>query len=192
MKRLSLACMPPTLLFLLFLMRTSFFIYTNCFRNSPRAWKKALVVFITFWLQVCLTRFPHFLMLSKDLLYSKPKFSDCPWLWYMNMNIVILSHMFCNKYIMWIQDCEELSEWVQEKNITAQDETYRSAKTVHSKWTRHQAFEAEIASNKDRLFHIQQVHWLFVCLIYGFCYLSFSWHVYEVFAHREFSNGFGW
>jgi spectrin beta len=56
-----------------------------------------------------------------------------------------------------IQDCEELSEWVQEKNITAQDETYRSAKTVHSKWTRHQAFEAEIASNKDRLFHIQQV-----------------------------------
>ncbi|XP_023703245.1 spectrin beta chain isoform X6 [Cryptotermes secundus] len=55
-----------------------------------------------------------------------------------------------------LQDCEELSEWVQEKNITAQDETYRSAKTVHSKWTRHQAFEAEIASNKDRLFHIQQ------------------------------------
>lgn len=50
-----------------------------------------------------------------------------------------------------------MSEWVQEKNITAQDETYRSAKTVHSKWTRHQAFEAEIASNKDRLFHIQQV-----------------------------------
>ncbi|XP_069698706.1 spectrin beta chain isoform X3 [Periplaneta americana] len=55
-----------------------------------------------------------------------------------------------------LQDCEELSEWVQEKNITAQDETYRSAKTVHSKWTRHQAFEAEIASNKDRLFRIQQ------------------------------------
>ncbi|XP_063228722.1 spectrin beta chain isoform X7 [Bacillus rossius redtenbacheri] len=55
-----------------------------------------------------------------------------------------------------LQDCEELGEWVQEKNITAQDETYRSAKTVHSKWTRHQAFEAEIASNKDRLVKIQQ------------------------------------
>ncbi|XP_026477327.1 spectrin beta chain isoform X2 [Ctenocephalides felis] len=50
-----------------------------------------------------------------------------------------------------LQDCEELGEWVQEKNIIAQDETYRSAKTVHSKWTRHQAFEAEIAANKDRL-----------------------------------------
>jgi spectrin beta len=55
-----------------------------------------------------------------------------------------------------LQDCEELGEWVQEKNMIAQDETYRSAKTVHSKWTRHQAFEAEIASNKDRLLSIQQ------------------------------------
>jgi hypothetical protein len=65
-------------------------------------------------------------------------------------------------YLFDLQDCEELSEWVQEKNITAQDETYRSAKTVHSKWTRHQAFEAEIASNKDRLFRIQLVHNLFL------------------------------
>jgi spectrin beta len=61
-------------------------------------------------------------------------------------------------YLYELQDCEELTEWVQEKNITAQDETYRSAKTVHSKWTRHQAFEAEIASNKDRLYRIQEVH----------------------------------
>ncbi|XP_021945798.1 spectrin beta chain isoform X7 [Folsomia candida] len=55
-----------------------------------------------------------------------------------------------------LQDCEELGEWVQEKSMIAQDETYRSAKTVHSKWTRHQAFEAEIASNKDRLTAIQE------------------------------------
>ncbi|XP_065563390.1 spectrin beta chain-like isoform X3 [Artemia franciscana] len=55
-----------------------------------------------------------------------------------------------------LQDCEELSEWIQEKYIIAQDETYRSAKTVHSKWTRHQAFEAEIKSNKDRLLRLQQ------------------------------------
>ncbi|XP_049795155.1 spectrin beta chain isoform X2 [Schistocerca nitens] len=55
-----------------------------------------------------------------------------------------------------LQDCEELGEWVQEKTVTALDDTYRSAKTVHSKWTRHQAFEAEIASNKDRLFRIQE------------------------------------
>ncbi|KAF9819116.1 hypothetical protein SFRURICE_000781 [Spodoptera frugiperda] len=54
-----------------------------------------------------------------------------------------------------LQDCDELGEWVQEKNVTAQDDTYRSAKTIHSKWTRHQAFEAEIAANKERLFAVQ-------------------------------------
>ncbi|XP_029831192.1 spectrin beta chain isoform X3 [Ixodes scapularis] len=55
-----------------------------------------------------------------------------------------------------LQDCDQLNEWVQEKSIIAQDETYRSAKTVHSKWTRHQAFEAEVQSNKDRLYQVQQ------------------------------------
>ena len=35
--------------------------------------------------------------------------------------------------------------------INAQDETYRDAKNIHSKWMRHQAFESEIQSNKDRL-----------------------------------------
>ncbi|XP_024081152.1 spectrin beta chain isoform X3 [Cimex lectularius] len=55
-----------------------------------------------------------------------------------------------------LQDCDELSEWIQEKKYISQDESYRSAKTVHSKWTRHQAFEAEIASNKDRLVRVQQ------------------------------------
>lgn len=55
-----------------------------------------------------------------------------------------------------LRDCDELEEWIQEKHITAQDETYRSAKTVHSKWTRHQAFEAEIAANKERLLNLQK------------------------------------
>jgi spectrin beta len=55
-----------------------------------------------------------------------------------------------------LRDCDELGEWIQEKHITAQDETYRSAKTVHSKWTRHQAFEAEIAANKERLLNLQK------------------------------------
>ncbi|XP_031340311.1 spectrin beta chain isoform X2 [Photinus pyralis] len=55
-----------------------------------------------------------------------------------------------------LRDCDELGEWIQEKFIVAQDETYRSAKTVHSKWTRHQAFEAEIAANKERLQNLQK------------------------------------
>jgi len=55
-----------------------------------------------------------------------------------------------------MQDCEELNDWIQVKHIIAQDETYRTAKTVHSKWTKHQAFVAEIDSNKERLVRIQQ------------------------------------
>lgn len=50
-----------------------------------------------------------------------------------------------------MQDLDELNEWVQEKSALAREDTYRTAKTVHSKWTRHQAFEAEIAANKERL-----------------------------------------
>lgn len=55
-----------------------------------------------------------------------------------------------------LQDLEELTEWVQEKYIISEDESYRSAKTIHSKWTRHQAFEAEIAANKQRLHDAEQ------------------------------------
>lgn len=55
-----------------------------------------------------------------------------------------------------LQDLEELTEWVSEKYIISQDDTYRSAKTIHSKWTRHQAFEAEIAANKERLYEAEK------------------------------------
>lgn len=41
--------------------------------------------------------------------------------------------------------------------ITAQDETYRDAKNIHSKYVRHQAFESEIAANKERLEKLQEV-----------------------------------
>ncbi len=56
-----------------------------------------------------------------------------------------------------MQDCDELHDWLGDKMIAAQDETYRDAKNIHSKYMRHQAFESEIASNKDRLLKLQQV-----------------------------------
>eukprot|EP00096_Caligus_rogercresseyi_P005117 TRINITY_DN1_c1_g1_i5.p1 TRINITY_DN1_c1_g1~~TRINITY_DN1_c1_g1_i5.p1 ORF type:complete len:2388 (+),score=778.70 TRINITY_DN1_c1_g1_i5:189-7352(+) len=56
-----------------------------------------------------------------------------------------------------LQDCEELHDWIQEKNVLVQEDTYRTAKTIHSKWTRHQAFESEIASNKERLQQVQDI-----------------------------------
>ena len=49
------------------------------------------------------------------------------------------------------QDCDELGDWVAEKTLAAQDETYRDAKSIHSKYMRHQAFELEIKSNKNQL-----------------------------------------
>lgn len=55
-----------------------------------------------------------------------------------------------------LSNCDELNEWMQEKAIVAEDETYRSAKTLHSKWTRHRAHELEIAANKDRLNRLRQ------------------------------------
>ena len=50
-----------------------------------------------------------------------------------------------------------MSEWVGDKMIQAQDETYRDAKNIHSKYMRHQAFESEISANKDRLEKLLQV-----------------------------------
>uniref|UniRef100_A0A5S6QYZ5 Spectrin beta chain n=1 Tax=Trichuris muris TaxID=70415 RepID=A0A5S6QYZ5_TRIMR len=55
-----------------------------------------------------------------------------------------------------LSDCEELRQWIEEKMIRAQDETYRDAKTIRSKYMRHQAFEAEIQSNKERLEQLQE------------------------------------
>ncbi|KAK3578499.1 hypothetical protein CHS0354_007749 [Potamilus streckersoni] len=55
-----------------------------------------------------------------------------------------------------LQECDELRDWLHDKMAAAQDETYRDAKNLHSKYLRHQAFEREIAANKDRLYRLQQ------------------------------------
>ena len=44
-----------------------------------------------------------------------------------------------------------MSDWIGEKLLGVQDETYRDAKNAHSKWVRHQAFEMEVKSNRSRL-----------------------------------------
>ncbi|KAG5853134.1 hypothetical protein ANANG_G00069860 [Anguilla anguilla] len=50
-----------------------------------------------------------------------------------------------------LQDGQELSLWIDEKMLTAQDMSYDEARNLHSKWQKHQAFMAELASNKDWL-----------------------------------------
>uniref|UniRef100_A0ABM5F7U0 Spectrin beta chain n=1 Tax=Pogona vitticeps TaxID=103695 RepID=A0ABM5F7U0_9SAUR len=47
-----------------------------------------------------------------------------------------------------LQNCQELTVWIEEKMLTAQDVSYDEARNLHSKWLKHQAFMAELASNQ--------------------------------------------
>ncbi|CAF1683025.1 unnamed protein product, partial [Adineta ricciae] len=60
------------------------------------------------------------------------------------------------KYFQFIQDCEDLKEWVDMKSLQAQDDTYRDTANIHTKYLRHQAFQAEITSNKERLLALKR------------------------------------
>lgn len=53
--------------------------------------------------------------------------------------------------------CLQLSLWIGEKMLTAQDMTYDEARNLHSKWLKHQAFMAELQSNKEWLEKIDKV-----------------------------------
>ncbi|XP_062864868.1 spectrin beta chain, non-erythrocytic 1-like isoform X1 [Trichomycterus rosablanca] len=55
-----------------------------------------------------------------------------------------------------LQECQELSLWIGEKMLTAQDVTYDEARNLHSKWLKHQAFMAELRSNKEWLENIHK------------------------------------
>ncbi|MEE6492821.1 hypothetical protein FKM82_016648 [Ascaphus truei] len=50
-----------------------------------------------------------------------------------------------------LENNDELTLWINEKMLTAQDTSYDEARNVHSKWLKHQAFKAELDSNKDWL-----------------------------------------
>lgn len=49
--------------------------------------------------------------------------------------------------------------------LTAQDTSYDEARNLHSKWQKHQAFMAELASNKDWLHNIDKVYSNCMCSI---------------------------
>uniref|UniRef100_A0A673I3I1 Spectrin beta chain n=1 Tax=Sinocyclocheilus rhinocerous TaxID=307959 RepID=A0A673I3I1_9TELE len=53
-------------------------------------------------------------------------------------------------------DVSNLTLWINEKMLTAQDTSYDEARNLHSKWQKHQAFMAELASNKDWLHNIDK------------------------------------
>ncbi|CAF4529130.1 unnamed protein product, partial [Rotaria socialis] len=60
------------------------------------------------------------------------------------------------KYFQFIQDCDDLKEWLEMKLLQAQDDTYRDSANIHTKYLRHQAFQAEITSNKERLLALKR------------------------------------
>ena len=60
------------------------------------------------------------------------------------------------KYFQFIQDCDDVKEWLDMKSLQAQDDTYRDTANIHTKYLRHQAFQAEILSNKERLVALKQ------------------------------------
>ena len=51
----------------------------------------------------------------------------------------------------------QLTLWINEKMLTAQDTSYDEARNLHSKWLKHQAFMAELQANKGWLENIDQV-----------------------------------
>ncbi|CAF5003856.1 unnamed protein product [Rotaria sp. Silwood1] len=53
------------------------------------------------------------------------------------------------KYFQFIQDCDNLKEWLDMKTLQAQDATYRDTANIHTKYLHHQKFQAEINSNKE-------------------------------------------
>ncbi|CAF3538071.1 unnamed protein product [Adineta steineri] len=60
------------------------------------------------------------------------------------------------KYFQFVQDCDDLKEWLDMKSLQAQDDTYRDTANIHTKYLRHQAFQAEILSNKERLLALKE------------------------------------
>ncbi|CAB1335514.1 unnamed protein product [Coregonus sp. 'balchen'] len=55
-----------------------------------------------------------------------------------------------------LQNTQDLTLWINDKMLTAQDVWYDGDRNLHTKWKKHQASMAELASNKDWLKKIDQ------------------------------------
>uniref|UniRef100_A0A8C8MKG7 Spectrin beta chain n=1 Tax=Oncorhynchus tshawytscha TaxID=74940 RepID=A0A8C8MKG7_ONCTS len=73
-------------------------------------------------------------------------------MWENRQNLLSQSHA----YQLFLRDTKQLSLWINEKMLTAQDMSYDEARNLHSKWLKHQAFMAELQSNKEWLDKIEK------------------------------------
>ncbi|XP_071833448.1 spectrin beta chain, non-erythrocytic 1-like isoform X4 [Apostichopus japonicus] len=55
-----------------------------------------------------------------------------------------------------LEEADDVGMWVVEKMVVAQEETYDNARNSHSRYQKHQTFEAELESNKDRLHKLKE------------------------------------
>ncbi|XP_003499365.1 spectrin beta chain, erythrocytic [Cricetulus griseus] len=53
-----------------------------------------------------------------------------------------------------LQNCKELTLWINDKLLTSPDVSYDEARNLHNKWMKHQAFMAELASHQGWLENI--------------------------------------
>ncbi|XP_072425255.1 spectrin beta chain, non-erythrocytic 1-like isoform X1 [Chiloscyllium punctatum] len=69
----------------------------------------------------------------------------------------VAAHLKDNRDLQhFLQNCQELIFWINEKMLTAQDTSYDEARNLHTKWQKHQAFMAELASNKEWLDKVEK------------------------------------
>lgn len=54
-------------------------------------------------------------------------------------------------YNVFSRDADEMENWIAEKLQLATEESYKDPANIQSKHQKHQAFEAELAANADRI-----------------------------------------
>ncbi len=52
------------------------------------------------------------------------------------------------------READEIDAWMSERLSTATDESYRDPTNLSTKLKKHEAFEAEVQANKDRVFNL--------------------------------------
>ena len=67
-----------------------------------------------------------------------------------------------HNYQQYLRNVREVSSWIKEKMAVATDESYRDPTNLQAKIQKHQAFEAELATNKRRLETVSLVSWSYV------------------------------
>lgn len=70
--------------------------------------------------------------------------------------------------------------------LTAQDMSYDEARNLHSKWQKHQAFMAELASNKDWLDKIDKVSIIYFMHTNDIFFQLYPWLSFSTISKKNY------